>query len=1023
MSNKDESQIENRKNKWKQQLPNTANISSGLFDDLQSVINSIDLLSEGVSNDYKHVVDFFQKGLAVQCTQGWSYYAQVNEHAKFAETSVKLTKLIAILGSDPCVYSYGSILIRDILSNYCKVLYRGINNLRPSITNSIFRLLTEIVKFNNGQFVDEFTSYFDLSLPSLLKVLTPRKTDMVDVEATKKSMHISMRTHFIKFWIALIENAPSLLKKDILIDNQKIMTAWFKNIAKTDPVEVVEASLKVLINKVLKDESFRKMTKCRILNEFVVSRLHSFYYSSNKEIVSLVDEFFHIYGSDYKLGIIFPEKHSWFQENTSLKSGVTVSINQKEFKLHNKLLYTTLTFFKPWEDDTQCNTVIKILENVPELVAPYGSYISAMGSHDPKMTAFWFGMTLFLGRVINIPVPAHVRSTETDSLPNTSIVIESILPSVITKSSLTKCLQDEVPLIKQMGIQLLVFSLQKLDKVLDVYSEKGWDSSRAILLNTYFNSLPELSILSAVLNSSYSKNPKNKVLPLSLTIVLNLYSKIFPNFFNVVLPSSNIYIDIMKNDKFSGIDLVILDNFLKFQEFNNSQIKWWNASNKDNSLFTSLLRLGSAKNSSSITASKISQLLHNLLQFNVVFHFNKLTSSPLYALINSLSVLTYNDNAISSTELQKIWKLLDETISRCQKTPYKYVDSAVPFGNVSPFIMALVEQWEFVEKDKVNSTIINNWILIFLRNMIILGEDQSSIQKLTASMSNIPENLVEKYLYFSNEVIEELNKPEYLLEQKVPTSCFDYILLLTDDKLETFNRFPVNSFDVSAIVFRLRNLVSNHKLSAQLRNIIDNSLSKIGNYALSDLAFKSRLVCKNYFENFITDMPPLQQTGQFDAYFYLLNGVNQIFSQLDINFDAFRDYCYGLLEKILDFETSERKLMAVGILSNIISSAKFISILETFEEKNKSILPIILHKALRESLSISGDLFLRLLAISDVQVNQYLLKFLKSGLVEDLDLTRLSAILPRNSADLVEECLKLAFRFHFSFLCAYPRNC
>lgn len=164
-----------RKRKWKQNLPSVSNVSSGLFDDLQILINGIDLLNVDVSNNYRPVAEFFQKGLAVQCTQGWSYYAQVNEHAKFAETTIKLKKLIAILNSNTSVVQYGSVIIRDILNNYCKVLYRGINNLRPSITNSVFGLMTEIVQFNKGQFVDEFLSYFDLTLVALLKVLNPRK--------------------------------------------------------------------------------------------------------------------------------------------------------------------------------------------------------------------------------------------------------------------------------------------------------------------------------------------------------------------------------------------------------------------------------------------------------------------------------------------------------------------------------------------------------------------------------------------------------------------------------------------------------------------------------------------------------------------------------------------------------------------------------------------------------------------------------------------------------------------------------
>lgn len=990
MTGEDVSTIETRKRKWKQNLPNVSNVNSGLFDDLQILINSIDLLNEGVSNDYRPVADFFRKGLAVQCSQGWSYYAQVNEHTKFAETTVKLTKLIAILNSDASVLPYGSVIIRDILNNYSKVLYRGINNLRPSITNAVFRLMTEIVQFNKGQFVDEFLQYFDLTLLSLLKVLNPRKVDNVEAEATKKSAHISMRTCFIKFWIALIKNAPSVLRKDIMTDNQKIMTAWMRNLVKMDSSELIEESLHLLIDHVLKETSFKKMTKCKILNEFVASRLHELYYSLNKNIVSLVDEFFQIYGGDLELGVVFIDKSSWFEETQGLKSGVLVEIHQKSFKLHNKLLYTALTFFKPWEDDTQCNTVIKILATVPELVAPYSTYISSMGSHYPKMTAYWFGMTLFLGRLINLPIPEYVESIESDNLPSNSIVIESIIPSSITKAALTKCLQHESNLIKQMGCQLLVFSLKKLDSVVDLYHRKGWESSKAMLLNTFFSYIPDLPVLTNVLNTLYTTAPNNKILALSLTLIFRLYSKIFPNFFNISLPSSNFYVDIMKGDKFSGIDLVMLDNFMKFQELNSSQIKWWHASNKEHSLFSSLLRLASSKNASSIVASKISQLLHNLLQFSIIFTMDNLTSSPLSALINSLLVLgNSEEKPTTAVEYEAVWKLLDESIARCQKTPYKYVDMAKEYENISPFLAALAEQWKFVKVDNLETSAVAKWLVVFFRNMIVLGTSKNGAKLLLSKLDNIPANLLDIYLSFEDSTLKETLKTDLLIVQNETTSFYDHLLLQSSAKLATITRVPVNPFDVSAIVFRLNEIQSNSSLTTQTRNIIDNLLSKIGNYALGDLQYAERLVTKQYFSKIITELPSISNGKHFEVFCYVLDGVQQIFSQLGIQYNEFKDYAFDLFQTIVNEDKGSHRTMALQILSQIVSKNAVIKCLKILDDYSDIICTLLLQRCLDDKIHIQNQLFIDILESADINCQHKLQNLLVNNLVEDMDVSRL----------------------------------
>ena len=394
MHSTDESLSNQDKKKWKQKnkFTDASTFDNGVFDSLQQIISSIDITDEGASNDFQSIIEFFQKGFASQATQAWSYYAQVNNHHMFTDTSIKLTRTLKILNFDPSLHEYGSTLIGDILSKYAKVLYRGLNNLRPSITNPIIRLMKEIVSFHQGQHVDDFLSFFDLSLSSLPKILTPSKAELADVELAQNNSHFSMRFNFIKFWLALIENATPLLRKDILVENHKIMSTWVKHMNKVDTTELMEQTITVFMEKILQEKSFKKITKCKILNELVVSKIHGFYYSSSKNLVKQVDNFFQTYATDPQYSVAFSDDKLWFAESvfsvnlSGSSTGAPVQVNQKQFKLHNKLLFTMLTNFKPWEDDVQSNTVLKVLEHVPELIPPYCNFLASHGTHAVSYT-------------------------------------------------------------------------------------------------------------------------------------------------------------------------------------------------------------------------------------------------------------------------------------------------------------------------------------------------------------------------------------------------------------------------------------------------------------------------------------------------------------------------------------------------------------------------------------------------------------------------------------------------------------
>lgn len=902
-----------------------SSIDAGVYNKLEAIVSVIQE-NKSDNKDFKPFIEFCQKGFLNQMVQSWSYYAQVNSHAMFAKSTLLLVKSIRLINQNASIIEHGDRLIRLLLTDYLKVIYRGLNNMRGQITNPMLFLLKELILFDSSKHIEEFISFFDFSLPSLVKIVTPSKKELenkANGTANTGKVYKTLRLSFIEFWIELINKTPSLLRKDLLSDNFKIMGAWFKYMDKFDSSNIMIQTIDTFINSILNEKSFKRMTKTKILNEFALSKLHHFYHSSNKDLVTKVNQFFLAYGYQPETSVSFPDNCVWFDEPpisggfSNSSGGAPVTINQREFKLYNKLLFNVLRLFKPWEDDMQSNTLIKILQSNPGLVAPYGAYLSSLGSHDPKMTSYWFGMTLVLGRIISLPIPTFMEKIETNMIPSTSFVMENIFPSSLTKSALTKTLQSDVIVIKQLGCQLLVFAFQKLEKVLNLYNRKGWSSSKASLNTLFFNNIPDLSIIVNTLNQVYTSHKDNQMISLSLTMILRHYSQCFPNFFSVTLPSTNIYQDIMRKEVFSGVELTILDNFLQFQEFNSTQTKWWNSTENDSSLFVSLLKLASSPNSNDVTSLKISNLLQSLLNGSVIFR-EDLLIAPISSLVSSLRVVAKGAGETQG-KLNSIWKLIDESISRSIKTPYKYVTSAQSFENISPYLVTLAEQWKFIKQEtleKEEFELTMKWILIFFRTMAITGEHEAGIRKIVKeSFQNIDINLVSTYLNFASVDTTALNNDEFLLNNSVDSSFFHYIDLLDYKKLKSISRVPVNDMDIIAILSKIK-LISvdeNIEHNALFKDTVIVLFEQVVKYlsVSNSISIINNKVCKFFFESILKNVGDAK-TVTLDKNIFISQQILLVFKELyNKGSDDMKNFLFEWIQQLTSIltDSSHKELL------------------------------------------------------------------------------------------------------------------
>lgn len=802
----------------------SSNVDEGILDNLSKVVSTLG--DQGESKDFRPLIVFFQKGFLSQIVQVWSYYAQVNNHPKFSKTTNLLVSVLRLLNSDESIHEYGSSLIELVLNGHIKVLYRGVNNIRASITNPILRLMRQMVAHNSGQHVELFVANFDLSLPSLIRILSVNKADIAaPADEPNNSSKSTIRATFLDFWLEVISQCSPFARKQLLLTNSKIMGAWFKLMDKVDSPETMSRTLDVFTNLILREPSYKRMTKCKILNELALSKLHTFYYSSDRSLATKVNDFFLAYGSDQDSSVAFPDDAVWFLDSpiSGTHKGVEISVKQRHFKIYNKLLFNVLRIFKPWEDDMQLSTVIKILDNVPELVAPYAAFLASLGAHDPKMTSYWFGCTTLLGRMIRLKIPLLIEQVEADTAPDISLVMESIIPSSLSKSALNKSLQHEKLIIKQLACQLIIFAFKKLEVVLDLYDRKGWISSKASLRNSFHLNLPDLPVLSSVMTQSYESSKENKILQLSLSTILKHYSAIFPNFFGVKLSSSNVFIDTMQSGKFSGMDLAILESFLSWQELNGLQTKWWSRANQEQSFFTSLLSV--ARDSSNSLTEKICQLMNDMFRGSVLFN-SGLECSPHRALIRSLQSITHE----SGLDKSKIWRILDQSIEHVMRIPYKYVDLSADYDHISPFIVALLEQCKYASPNQ-DFDICQKWIGFYLRTMIICGEPEEGVKSAAKNLlSEACQRYIEEYL--SSATVESVEERQ-LRDSLMASSFSDLIIFEKYSKLKNIIRSPISELDAAGLVFRMEALAKDLSIryDAFFKSVMEDLITKRANYS------------------------------------------------------------------------------------------------------------------------------------------------------------------------------------------------
>lgn len=899
-----------RKSNFKQQQQKSSHvIDSGAFEKLETLFKD----NETTLN-IPSFLSFLQKGFGTQLTQTWSYYSHVNDHNKFISCTISLTKLVKILSSNSELIASGVEIIKDVLVNYTKVIYRALTSLRAGMVNTTLRLLNEFIVYSNGALVDDFFSLFDFQLAVLPKLLAPTKTELSHIQATKTKEHLSIRYCFIRFLLNFLKFANSVVRKDFITANVKIFSAWFKHLAVIDSDALIRLTLSYWSEFILNGDGVSKTLKIKVFNEWNIIKLIPLYHSSSdKELRAEFNQFLLNLFTDAKTGIPFPCEDSWFSSAPSTSSSSsTILVNGKNFKCNNKIIYSILTNLKPWDDDTQLQLIVSVLQSHGELIPPYMNYIASRGLHDPKLTGYWLGQTLLLSKVIRLQLPEDIIREE--AKPASVMALrELVVPSVLSRGVLAKCIISEISLIRQLSNQLVLDCLDKLTHVLEFLNERNQIDLKVELVQAVYASLPDLATVCSALNDNYTKQPTNKMLLLTNLMIISKYISLFNDTHNYSNVITKPYMDLIngsnKDNTFSNIDLVLLDQFFKLQQDQASQFKWWMKSGgSEHTLFTSLLKItctststGTAPSSSSTTgiSVKIEELLETLSSQTVIFNTDQLKSSPITPLLHSLRVVSQ-----TGLSLAPIYKVIDETISRAVKTPFKYLDRSNEVQRVSVFIVTLLEQWKFLDRsdDEIKDNA-ERWLGLFLRYAVISGESLTGIETLLETSVENRDSIIS--LMIPTEEDSKVYPSVFATDADLSyadvitiTPLAQLSTLLSSSSSTTTTIRPTNEFDILSLLTRVAQIMKSDVQLKQYQNVLNTIMTQFGDFMFNHPHLSSKFSHKKYWEDLFLKGDDVNEVSA-----HVSQVLSEIFQQLP-TFESSSDFASIVLEKLTNITDS-----------------------------------------------------------------------------------------------------------------------
>lgn len=681
-----------------------------------------------------------------QLWQAWSFANQNNNDHLASSTAAILALLLKTLSGILDLRGHGVLLCRTVLQHqHLRLLRRCLDapKHKDFVISPCLRLITELTTFDGGLLAQEVykrrEQTFDLN--TIRRNLGLAKFDVSDEEAKRKP---AIRTLTVRYVLSLLKHLHEGGKIDIL-KNKHICGALFCML-RTDPADSIEELLNTIEQSVLKDSELPRSSKAAILTPQNLERVTVIATRGDEEHPSRDRALTWLLSvcSKPEYGVL--RKAGWYPPGTTKRRSehsigvIDLGLDSLEFydteephTIRNSILLAFCLSLRPHLDERERKLLLACFRTAPELVAAYFS--DKTMQLDPKLTNTWIGYASLLFQIVTLPVPAKFGEEELGTLPpQSSIIIENVLPRPLTQHILTRCLNQNNDLVTFFAVRILVLSFQKLAKILEQLRVQQhaetrilWEEAASRLLQSFVSRCPKLKDAIAVFRRM-ADDEQHALQREAITRLLRLYYEVLPlqaleDQFDV---SSALTTALIRSEEQTAnteretkclrdLELRHLLNIAR----HSTGTKWFH-------------KQGGLSFSPIVTLLRISRHSQDKDLRTLMDHVfteqgiltkgrNPSTASALDALLASVANL---DD--SST----VWTFLDDCIGRASRKPVKYVDdleavraslkgkaSDSTLSNQLPSILAavLLEQAPFVaSKLDIDGEANASWLVLFL---------------------------------------------------------------------------------------------------------------------------------------------------------------------------------------------------------------------------------------------------------------------------------------------------------------------
>ncbi|KAI1174608.1 ribosome 60S biogenesis N-terminal-domain-containing protein [Nemania sp. FL0916] len=667
--------------------------------------------------------------------ENWSMASQMNNENVMSAVPVVLALLLKIVSGNVELVSHGLGICRTLLQKRQQELIA--KNLsaekgKDFIISPTLRLLREAICLDGGALAAPIFRARANTFKSLARNMGLRYIGTGSEDPKKPSV----RTNATRLFLSCLKLFHNEAKRDLLL--QKDMVAALMRSLRDDPPFLVYEILETLKTSVVQDKKLAREVKIKILNAHSLTRIASLYGYSKQAVIDVDDvgyEGLSVEDAAHELllatctgsavgicrseqgyypdGInpdgFVPDTESTGHADFGLDSIIWMNRFENQIPVRNMLLAEFIESLRPWSCSKQCELLLSIFHSSPELVARY--FIEKkMFTFDPKLSATWMGYAALLYGVVQLPIPSFFgRPNEYAAAPPpTSVVLDNILPRPMTPKAMTKCLTTKSKLVPFYAVRLLIVSLQKLDRALQMYRAAStslstvWKEAARRLIDDFRQRIPDMR---DVINYYRTLEDEDLFQKEAASQLLLLYYEVVPQLavqakFDV---SPILLTTIQKVEASQGgsgeisMRLLELEHICEVAKYSPSMRWFARGPNMPTSPFTTLLRL----NTERITVLS-GTILNDMLSF-VASEYQLVEDNLELSGLDPLSTALENTGRIDSA----IWSFIDNCAERCSRMPTKYLEMIEEImdtadaneridGRTCPLLMSMAEQLPFL---------------------------------------------------------------------------------------------------------------------------------------------------------------------------------------------------------------------------------------------------------------------------------------------------------------------------------------